>query len=140
MDPATIKSYFDKLQVALTYAAKKQHFLDPIELKRNFEKIKISVPQKKEGQQRRKLQFDKKDESLERYRDRFFCFKLIPAFIAMACKYYEKFKFIPMLNVVSTLFPTEIKWQPDYCTFLTFRTPKKSLPLHGPKPEGSHAI
>ena len=79
MDPATIKSYFDKLKVVLTHAAKKEHFLDPIELERNFEEIKISVPQKKEGQhleieelQRlRKLQFKKKDESLERDRDLF---------------------------------------------------------------------
>jgi len=67
------------LKVVLTYAAKKEHFLDPIELERNFEEIKISVPQKKEGQhleieelQRlRKLQFEKKDESLERDRDLF---------------------------------------------------------------------
>jgi len=79
MDPATIKSYFDKLKVVLTHAAKKEHFLDPIELERHFEEIKISVPQKKEGQhleieelQRlRKLQFDKKDVSLERDRDLF---------------------------------------------------------------------
>ena len=79
MDPATIKSYFDKLKVVLTYAAKKEHFLDPIELERYFETIKISVPQKKEGQhleieeiQRlRKLEFEKKDESLERDRDLF---------------------------------------------------------------------
>lgn len=50
MDPATIKSYFDKLKVVLTCAAKKDHFLDPIELERHFEEIKISVPQKREGQ------------------------------------------------------------------------------------------
>lgn len=79
MDPATIKSYFDKLKVVLMHAAKKEHFLDPIELERHFEEIKISVPQKKEGQhleieelQRlRKLQFEKKDVSLERDRDLF---------------------------------------------------------------------
>jgi integrase-like protein len=28
MDPATIKSYFNKLKVVLNYAAKKDHFLD----------------------------------------------------------------------------------------------------------------
>jgi hypothetical protein len=50
MDPATIKSYFDKLKVVLTHAAKKEHFLDPVELERYFDEIKISVPQKREGQ------------------------------------------------------------------------------------------
>ncbi len=88
MDPATIKSYFDKLKVVLTHAAKKEHFLDPIELERHFEEIKISVPQKKEGQhleieeiQRlRKLQFDKKDESLERDRD-LFLFQVLYRFL-----------------------------------------------------------
>jgi len=66
MDPATIKSYFDKLKVVLMHAAKK-------------EEIKISVPQKKqrqyleieEIQRLRKLQFDKKDKCLERDRDLF---------------------------------------------------------------------
>jgi len=79
LDPSTIKSYFDKLKVVLTYAAKKDHFLDPIELERHFEEIKISVPQKREGQhleieeiQRlRNLEFDAKDKSLERDRDLF---------------------------------------------------------------------
>ncbi|MFS8082238.1 MAG: site-specific integrase [Ginsengibacter sp.] len=79
MDPATIKSYFDKLKVVLTCAAKKDHFLDPIELERHFEEIKISVPQKREGQhleieeiQRlRKLVFETKDQGLERDRNLF---------------------------------------------------------------------
>lgn len=79
MDPATIKSYWDKLKVILTYAAKKDHFLDPIEVERYFEEIKVSVPKKKEGQhleieevQRlRKLVFEEKDYSLQRDRDLF---------------------------------------------------------------------
>jgi len=79
MDPATIKCYFDKLKVVLTHAAKKEHFLDSVELKRHFEEIKISVPQKREGQHLEveelqrfcKLQFEKTDESLERDRDLF---------------------------------------------------------------------
>ena len=79
MGPATIKSYFDKLKVVLTHAAKKDHFLDPIELERHFEEIKISVPQKREGQhleieeiQRlRKLVFERNEQGLERDRDLF---------------------------------------------------------------------
>lgn len=79
MDPATIKSYWDKLKVVLTYASKKDHFLDPIEVERYFEEVKISVPKKKEGQhleieeiQRlRKLVFNEKDKSLQRDRDLF---------------------------------------------------------------------
>lgn len=79
MDPATIKSYWDKLKVVLTYAAKKDHFLDPIEVERYFEEIKVSVPKKKEGlhleieevQRLRKLVFEEKDYSLQRDRDLF---------------------------------------------------------------------
>lgn len=79
MDPATIKSYFDKLKVVLTHAAKKDRFLDERDVEAYFEDIKITVPKKKEGQhlvieeiQRlRKLVFDKKDHSLERDRDLF---------------------------------------------------------------------
>lgn len=79
MEPATIKSYWDKLKVVLTYAAKKDHFLDPIEVERYFEEIKVSVPRKKEGQhleieevQRlKKLDFAEADKSLQRDRDLF---------------------------------------------------------------------
>jgi len=79
MGPATIKSYWDKLKVVLTYAAKKDHFLDPIEVERYFEEVKVSVPKKKEGQhleieevQRlKKLEFDEADKSLQRDRDLF---------------------------------------------------------------------
>lgn len=79
MNPSTIKSYWDKLKVVLTYAAKKDHFLDPIEVERYFGEVKISVPKKKEGQhleieeiQRlRRLVFDEKDKSLKRDRDLF---------------------------------------------------------------------
>jgi len=79
MELATIKSYWDKLKVVLTHAAKKDHFLDPIEVERYFEEVKVSLPKKKEGQhleieevQRlRKLQFDENDKALERDRDLF---------------------------------------------------------------------
>lgn len=79
MGPATIKSYWDKLKVVLTHAARKDHFLDPIEVERYFDEIKVSVPKKKEGQhleieeiQRlRKLEFDERDKTLKRDRDLF---------------------------------------------------------------------
>lgn len=79
MGPATIKSYWDKLKVVLTHAARKDHFLDPIEVERFFDEIKVSVPKKKEGQhleieeiQRlRKLEFDERDNTLKRDRDLF---------------------------------------------------------------------
>jgi integrase len=79
MGLATIKSYWDKLKVVLTHAARKDHFLDPIEVERYFAEIKVSVPKKKEGQhleieevQRlRKLEFDEKDKNLKRDRDLF---------------------------------------------------------------------
>ena len=79
MDPATIKSYFDKFKVILTHAAKKENLLDIRDLESYFEDIKISIPKKKEGQhleiedlqKLKKLQFDKKDYSLERDRDLF---------------------------------------------------------------------
>ena len=79
MNPATIKSYFDKLKVVLNYAAKKDHFLDAKEIENYFEEIKITVPVRKEGQhleieelqKLRALIFDKKDFSLERDRDIF---------------------------------------------------------------------
>lgn len=79
MGPATIKSYWDKLKVVLTHAARKDHFLDPNEVERFFDEIKVSVPKKKEGQhleieevQRlRKLMFDEKDKILKRDRDLF---------------------------------------------------------------------
>ncbi|MGV3528140.1 MAG: phage integrase SAM-like domain-containing protein [Flavisolibacter sp.] len=79
MDPATVKSYFDKLKVIVTYAAKREHLLDIREAENWFEEVKISVPKKKEGQhleieelQRlRKLQFSPKESSLERDRDLF---------------------------------------------------------------------
>jgi integrase len=79
MDPATIKSYFDKFKVILTYAAKKEHLLDIREVENHFEEVKISVPRKKEGQhleieelqQIRKLKFIDKEPSLERDRDIF---------------------------------------------------------------------
>lgn len=79
MGPATIKSYWDKLKVVLTHAARKDHFLDPNEVERYFDEIKVSVPKKKEGQhleieeiQRlRKLEFDERDNTLKRDRDLF---------------------------------------------------------------------
>ena len=87
MNPATIKSYFDKLKVVLMHAAKKDHLLDPAELQGYFEEVKITVPMKKEGQhleipelQRlRALHFEKKDSSLERDRD-FFLFQVYTGF------------------------------------------------------------
>jgi integrase len=79
MDPATIKSYFDKLKVVLKCAARKDHFLDIRDVENYFEDIKISAPQKKEGQhleiediqKLKALIFDKKDQSLERDRNVF---------------------------------------------------------------------
>lgn len=79
MGPATVKSYWDKLKVVLSHAARKDHFLDPIEVERFFDEIKVSVPKKKEGQhleieevQRlRKLEFDERDKTLKRDRDLF---------------------------------------------------------------------
>ena len=79
MDPATIKSYFDKFKVILSHAAKKENLLDIRDLETYFEDIKITVPKKKEGQhleiqdlqKLKKLEFEKKDYSLERDRDLF---------------------------------------------------------------------
>lgn len=79
MFPATIKSYWDKLKVVLTHAAKKDYFLDHVEVERYFDEVKISIPKKKEGQhleieeiqKLRKLQFSEKDQSLARDRDLF---------------------------------------------------------------------
>ena len=50
MNPANIKSNWDKLKVVLTHAAKKDHFLDYVKVERYFEEVKISFPKKKEGQ------------------------------------------------------------------------------------------
>jgi integrase len=50
MDPATIKSYFDKFKVVLNHAAKKENLLDAKGVEIFFEEVKISVPKKKEGQ------------------------------------------------------------------------------------------
>jgi integrase len=63
----------------LTHAAKKDHFLDHVEVERYFEEVKISIPKKKEGQHLeieeiqtlRKLQFSEKDKGLARDRDLF---------------------------------------------------------------------
>jgi len=79
MDPATVKSYFDKFKVVLSHAAKKDNLLDKRDLETYFEDVKISVPKKKEGQhleieeiQRlRKLKFAKSEHNLERDRDLF---------------------------------------------------------------------
>lgn len=79
MNPATVKSYFDKLKVVLTYAAKKDNFLDPRILEGYFEDVKIAVPKKKEGQhleieeiQRLKnLVFTDIEKALRRDRDLF---------------------------------------------------------------------
>lgn len=79
MDPATVKSYFDKFKVVVTHAAKKDRLLDINEVEASFEDVKISVPKKKEGlhleieelQRLRKLKFDKNEISLERDRDLF---------------------------------------------------------------------
>jgi integrase len=79
MEAATIKSYWDKLKVVLTHAAKKDHFLDPVQVDNYFEEISVSVPKKKEGQhleiediqKLRKLTFTEKDHSLKRDRDLF---------------------------------------------------------------------
>ena len=79
MNPATIKSYFDKLKVVLMHAAKKDNLLDRQQVEYFFEEIKITVPRKKEGQhldieevqELKKLVFAEKDRSLERDRDLF---------------------------------------------------------------------
>lgn len=79
MDPATIKSYWDKLKRVLFHAAKKDHFLDPTELERYFEEVKVSTPKKKEGQhleveeilKLKVLVFTENEKSLERDRDLF---------------------------------------------------------------------
>ena len=49
MDPATLKSYFDKFKVVIAYAAKKDNLLDKDDLEKFYEDIKISVPKKKEA-------------------------------------------------------------------------------------------
>lgn len=79
MAPATIKSYFDKFKVVLKHAAKKDRFLDPRDVDHYFEEIKISIPNKREGQhleieEIRKLKafvFGENDKSLKRDRDIF---------------------------------------------------------------------
>ena len=79
MNPATIKSYFDKFKVVLMYAAKKDNLLDRQQVEYFFEEIKTPVPRKKEGQhldieevqKLKKLSFISKDQSLERDRDLF---------------------------------------------------------------------
>lgn len=79
MDPATLKSYFDKFKVVIAYAAKKDNLLDKNDLESYYEDVKIAVPRKKEGkhleieelQLLRKLAFDKNERSLERDRDLF---------------------------------------------------------------------
>jgi integrase len=79
MNPATIKSYFDKLKVVLMHAAKKDILLDRQQVEYFFEEVKITVPRKKEGQHLdieevqdlKKLIFVEKDRSLERDRDMF---------------------------------------------------------------------
>ncbi|HEY4967057.1 MAG TPA: phage integrase SAM-like domain-containing protein [Puia sp.] len=79
MNPATIKSYFDKLKVVLMHAAKKDNLLDRQQVEYFFEEVKITVPRKKEGQHLdikevqdlKKLIFVEKDRSLERDRDLF---------------------------------------------------------------------
>ncbi|MEO9146423.1 MAG: site-specific integrase [Ginsengibacter sp.] len=83
MEPATIKSYWDKLKVVLNHAAKKDHLLDPGEVENYFEEVKVSIPKKREGQhleieeiQRlKKLEFREKDNFLFRDRD-FFLFQV----------------------------------------------------------------
>ena len=49
MDPATLKSYFDKFKVVIAYAAKKDNLLDKDDLEKFYEDIKISDPKKKEA-------------------------------------------------------------------------------------------
>jgi len=79
MDPATIKSYFDKFKVVLNHAAKKDHFLDPKDVESFFEEVKISAPKRKEGlhidiediQSLRKLEFNSNEFTLRRDRDLF---------------------------------------------------------------------
>lgn len=79
LDPSTIKSYFDKFKVVLSYAAKKDHLLNPEDVEQHFQDITISVPRKKEGQHLeieevqalRQLEFTKADASLQRDRDIF---------------------------------------------------------------------
>ena len=105
MFPATIKSYWDKLKVVLTHAAKKDYFLDHVEVERYFEEVKISIPKKKEGQhleieeiQRlRKLQFCEKDQSLARDRDLSF-FRSIRDFITKICRYFGKISYFMILS------------------------------------------
>ncbi len=79
MNPATIKSYFDKFKVVLMHAAKKDNLLDRQQIEYFFEEVKITVPRKKEGQhldieevrELKKLVFAENDQSLERDRDLF---------------------------------------------------------------------
>ena len=79
MNPATIKSYFDKFKVILMYAARKDYLLDLQELKESFGEVKITIPRKKEGQhleveeikKLRDLKFSEREKSLERDRDLF---------------------------------------------------------------------
>jgi integrase len=79
MEPATIKSYFDKFKVMLHYAAKKDHLLNPNDVEQYFSEITIAVPKKREGQHweieeiqaLKNLKFEKIDVSLERDRDLF---------------------------------------------------------------------
>jgi len=79
LEAATIKSYFDKFKVVLSYAAKKDHFLNPQDVQQYFNEVTITVPKKREGQHwdieevqaLRKLEFGRLDKSLERDRDLF---------------------------------------------------------------------
>jgi site-specific recombinase XerD len=79
LEASTIKSYFDKFKVVLTHAAKKDHLLDVQAIEQALEEITITIPKKKEGQHLeieeiqalRKLEFTRKDQSLERDRDLF---------------------------------------------------------------------
>ncbi len=79
MDPATIKSYFDKFKVVLKYAAKTEMLLDSRDVASYFEEVKITVPKRKQGlhieieevKRLRKLNFSLKEFNLRRDRDLF---------------------------------------------------------------------
>lgn len=79
LEASTIKSYFDKFKVVLTYAAKKEHLLNVQDVEQYFDEIAITIPRRKEGQHLeieevqalRRLEFDKTERSLERDRDLF---------------------------------------------------------------------
>lgn len=79
LEASTIKSYFDKFKVVLTYAAKKEHLLNVQDIEQYFEEITITIPKRKEGQHLeieevqalRKLEFGREEKWLERDRDLF---------------------------------------------------------------------